>query len=73
MAISIFWGDYKHNNMWDFLLQIEQLFHLRTNITNMEKLEAFEIHLKSGSEVDQWWENLGTKEKSTWKDFSLAF
>jgi hypothetical protein len=53
MAIRIFWGDYEHNNTWDFLLQIKQLFCQRTDIPNTEKLEAFKIHLKSCSEVDQ--------------------
>jgi hypothetical protein len=60
MTINIFWGDYKHDDTQDFLLWIEQLFVPRTDT---EKLEAFEIHLKSGSEADQWWENLGTSEK----------
>jgi hypothetical protein len=73
MAISIFWGDYEHDDQQDLLQAFEQLFLSRPDITDTEKLEAFEMHLKSGSVADQWWDDLGTKEKSTWSDFSLAF
>jgi hypothetical protein len=73
MAIEIFWGDYEHDNQQDLLRKFEQLFLSRTDISDAEKLHIFKIHLKSGSEADQWWGNLGTQEKSTWKEFSLAF
>jgi hypothetical protein len=65
MAISIFWGDYEHNDQQNLLQAFKQIFLLRPDITNEEKLEAFEMHLKLGSIADQWWENLGTQDKST--------
>jgi hypothetical protein len=72
MTIKVFWGDYEHDDQQDLLQAFEQLFLSRTNIMDTEKLHVFRIHLKSGSEADQWWGNLGTQEKSTWKDLSLA-
>jgi hypothetical protein len=73
MAIKVFWGDYEHDDQQDLLHTFEQLFLSRTDTSDAEKLHIFEIYLKSGLEADQWWGNLGTQEKSTWKDFSLAF
>ena len=73
MAVSIFWGDFEHNDPVDFLYKLEMLLPVETEATDEMMLNVFNMHLKTHSEADLWWGALPTAEKDTWEHLCDAF
>ena len=46
---------------------------IKSNITDIQKLWAFQLYLKLGSVAEQWWNNLPTSDKYTWEHHVQAF
>ena len=46
---------------------------IKSNITDIQKLWAFQLYLKLGSVAKQWWNNLPTSDKYTWEHHVQAF
>ena len=70
-----FWGDDEHKteNPQDFLKSMQRWGLNKSNATNAQKLENFELNLKSGAAAEQWWDNLSPGNKDTWDHLVLAF
>lgn len=70
-----FWGDDEHEteNPQDFLKSMQRWGLNKSNATNAQKLENFELNLKSGAAAEQWWDNLSPGDKDTWDHLVLAF
>ena len=74
-ATKLFWGDDEHEDEspQDFINAIEHQFSLKTNVTDAQKLQTFELNLKAGAIANQWWIGLDMAEKSTWDHLVWSF
>jgi hypothetical protein len=72
---KLFWGndDHEDENLCDFIKGIERQFALKTNISDMQKLRTFELHLKDSAMANQWWDGLTSTDKDTWDHLVQAF
>jgi hypothetical protein len=72
---SPFWGDDEHEteNPQDFLKSMQHWGLNKSNATNAQKLENFELNLKSGAAAEQWWDSLSPGDKDIWDHLMLAF
>jgi hypothetical protein len=72
--IALFWGDDNHDeDPHNFLNSIQRIFIMKPSTTDTQRLWAFELHLKSGSAVEQWWDALPPTDKENWNHFHQAF
>lgn len=72
--IALFWGDEDHDeDPHDFLNAIWHIFIMKPSTTDTQRLQAFELHLKSGSAAEQWWDALPPTDKENWNHFHQAF
>jgi hypothetical protein len=70
-----FWGDDEHpaENPQDFLKSMQRWGLNKSNATDEQKLENFELNLKSGAAAEQWWDNLPAHDNDTWPHLVQAF
>jgi hypothetical protein len=70
-----FWGDDEHpaENPQDFLKSMQCWGLNKSNATDEQKLENFELNLKSGAAAEQWWDGLPAHDNDTWPHLVQAF
>jgi hypothetical protein len=73
--VNPFWGDDEHadESPQDFLKAMQRWGLNKSNATDAQKLENFELNLKSNAAAEQWFDNLPAGEKDTWEHLVHAF
>ncbi|KAJ6533138.1 hypothetical protein B0H19DRAFT_1383766 [Mycena capillaripes] len=73
LNVHLFKGDGIGENATDFLNAIRRRILLSPTWKDEEKLEFFELSLKSGRYAKSWYNRLGATEKDTFKNLVTAF
>lgn len=69
--IKLFDGTYKDQNPRDFLKAV--MLDFESSYGDKEKIQRFELRLKSDSDAEAWFDGLDPPKKATWEALRAAF